>query len=114
MTKSTPENFYQGFLNGVFSTQTNLFSNFESNAVAGDGYADIMFCKEGAKVGVIIELKSVKDENALIRSATDALAQIEAKKYADAFALSRVQKIYCYGIAFCHRTCFVQCEEKTL
>ncbi len=111
-TKATPENFYHGFLNGIFSCLPISQDNFKSNAEAGDGYADIMYCSEDPQVGIIIEIKSTKDPDFLLSSATSALKQIETKKYATDFINNHVQKVYCYGIAFCRKTCYVLCDTK--
>ncbi len=113
-TKAPPENFYHGFLNGIFSNLRLDAESFKSNAEAGNGYADIMYCSKTPRVGIIIELKSTKDADSIIQIANEALSQIETKKYAAVFARRRVQKVYCYGIAFCRKDCYVQCEVKDL
>ncbi len=114
-TKSNPENFYHGFLNGFFSAQTpSTFGCYRSNTDAGDGYADIMFSLPDYSEGVIIELKSTSDENKLSQLADEALAQIRQKNYIDAFLDDDAQKVYCYGIAFCRKHCRVKCEVKDL
>ncbi len=110
-TKATPENFYHGFLNGIFSCLPVSSNNFKSNAEAGDGYADIMYCSDKHQVGIIIEIKSTKEEKYLIPTAELALKQIELKKYHEVFTINRIQKIYCYGIAFCRKNCFISCKE---
>ncbi len=111
-SKALPENFYHGFLNGIFSNLRLDADSFKSNAEAGNGFADIMYCSRKPRVGIILELKSTKDEDALIDTATVALAQIETKKYASVFARRHVQKVHCYGIAFCRKDCCVQYEIK--
>ncbi len=64
--------------------------------------------------GVVIELKSTKDEEKLYELAETALNQINTKKYFEDFKRNYVEKVYCYGIAFCRRTCQVRCEIKSL
>ena len=113
-TKSAPENFYHGFLDGIFSTQTSEFTDFRSNCDAGDGYADIVFSSLDHKYGVVIELKSARNEDSFIGLATDALKQIEERKYTDVLVKLKVKKIYCYGLSFYNKQCFVQCELKEL
>ena len=113
-SKAAPENFYHGLLNGIFSTQPLNSANFQSNAEAGNGYADIMYLSDNPRVGLILELKSTKVEDKLISTAADAIKQIEIRKYASAFARRHIHKVYCYGIAFCRKECYVQCETKEL
>ncbi len=113
-TKSAPENFYHGFLNGIFSNQKSEFTDFSSNCDAGDGYADIIFSALDHYSGVVIELKSSKNEEHFVELATDALKQIEKMKYTDKLVKLGVHKIYCYGISFYKKRCFVSCELKEL
>lgn len=113
-TKAPPENFYHGFLNGIFSNLKLDEECFKSNAEDGNGYADIMYCSNRPRVGIVLELKSTGNEDNLIDTAKDALLQIETRKYASVFARRRIKKVYCYGIAFCRKDCYVQCEEKVL
>ena len=110
--KASPENFYHGFLNGVFSASTrNLFAY--RSGVAGDGYADILFSAEKNVLGAAIELKAAKDKEDLPALSGKALSQIAGKKYLEAFGQG-ITKVYCYGIAFFRKTCFIQCEVKEL
>ncbi len=111
--KAAPENYYHGFLNGVFSSISSQSFSYMSNGEAGDGYADIIFRSNDKAVGVVIELKAVKDKKLMPERAAEALRQIHSKKYDAAFEQS-VKKIYSYGIAFCRKACFVQCEAKEL
>ncbi len=112
--KAKPENFYQGFFSGIFSSSSKQFQNFKSNSPAGNGYADLTFTSKDLKTGVVIELKSTKDEGLLYDLAETALEQINSKKYFEEFKRNYVEKVYCYGIAFCRRTCDVRFEIKTL
>ena len=106
--KSPPENYYHGFLGGIFSSVERKFLSYKSNGEAGDGYADIVFSSKNG-VGVVIELKAVKDAKRMPQQSVDALRQIQSKQYAEAFGRG-IKKVYCYGIAFYHKSCFVQCE----
>ncbi len=111
--KTPPEIYYHGFLNGVFSSISSQISIYRSNSEAGDGYADIVFKSNDKAVGVVIELKAVKDAKLMPKQSADALRQIQSKKYDKAFGQG-IKKVYCYGIAFFHKSCFVQCEAKKL
>ena len=48
-TKAKKENFYHGFLSGVFTNCSNFITDFKSNSESGDGYADLMFMNERRK-----------------------------------------------------------------
>ncbi len=109
-TNSKPECFYQGFLNGIFSSNTDLFDEYQSNEPSGDGYADISFSVSDDSCGVIIELKSTKDQKSMPELAKKAMEQIKEKRYIEKFENKMLSKIYCYGIVFCRKDCLVQCE----
>ncbi len=115
-TKAKPENFYHGFLNGLFAAlYPDSFIDYVSNTDTGDGYADIKFSSPDHSIGVVIELKSTKDATKLAQLADQALDQIREKNYIETFVNDDdVEKVYCYGIAFCRRRCQVRCEEKNL
>lgn len=54
-TRAPAENYYHGLLIGLFCTMVNCdISNFESNAEAGNGYADILFTSLREDVGVVL------------------------------------------------------------
>ena len=110
--KSPPENYYHGFLGGVFSSVARKFLSYKSNGEAGDGYADIVFTSKDG-VGVVIELKAVKDAKLMPKQSADALRQIQVRQYTEAFEPG-IKKVYCYGIAFYHKSCFAQCEVKDM
>ena len=40
-TKSKPENFYHGFMSGIFTVSEKWAKEYKSNFEAGNGYADI-------------------------------------------------------------------------
>ena len=112
-TRAPQENFYHGFLNGIFSANNKSLNSFHSNAEAGDGYADIVFSNASNSIGVVIEVKACSDGKNLSKLSKDALAQIDAKEYCEVFDQG-LKKIYCYGIAFCHKKCYVQCDVREL
>ena len=114
-TPSAPENFYQGFLNGMFASQNlQLFTEYRSNEVAGDGFADISFKAKNERTAVVIEIKVTSDKEKLERLAEAALKQINDKNYTEAVSSKSITKILCYGIAFCRKNCFVLCETKNM
>ena len=107
-TKAKPENFYHGFLSGVFSNCSDFISEFKSNSESGDGYADLMFMDERQKIAVILELKASKSDDDFEQDTNDALLQIEKKKYYEPFVKKvNIETIYCYGISFYKKQCYI-------
>ena len=107
-TKAKPENFYHGFLSGVFSNCSDFISEFKSNSESGDGYADLMFMDERRKKVVIIEIKASKNDDDFEQDTNDALLQIEKKKYYEPFVKKvNIETIYCYGISFYNKQCYI-------
>ena len=108
-TKAPHENYYHGYLNGLFSNcSVNFFSEYHSNYESGDGYADIVFKSKREDKVVIIEIKSANVGDDLVSLSNDALSQIENKNYASPFMNKQmVRSIYAYGIAFSGKNCFI-------
>ena len=107
-TKAKPENFYHGFLSGVFTNCSDFIFEFKSNSESGDGYADLMFMDERRKKVVIIEIKASKSEDDFEQDINDALLQIEKKKYYEPFVKKiSINTIYCYGISFYNKQCYI-------
>ena len=112
-TKAPHENYYHGYLNGLFSNcSVNFFSEYHSNYESGDGYADIVFKSKREDKVVIIEIKSANVGDDLIALSNDALSQIESKNYATPFMDKQmVGTIYAYGIAFSGKNCFISVKK---
>ena len=110
-TKAPHENYYHGYLNGLFSNcSKNFFSEYHSNYESGDGYADIVFRNKQDEV-VIIEIKTCTLSESKKAKAREALAQIEDKKYAKPYLDNEdISSIYAYGIAFAGKNCFITCK----
>ena len=107
-TKAPLENFYHGFLNGIFSGCEGLISEFRSNYESGNGYADITFKTERNSKAVIIEIKATPKDEEMDELAAEVLSQIEEKNYALSFTkVSKITDIYAYGIVFCRKDCIV-------
>ena len=112
-TKAPHENYYHGFLNGLFSNCTKgFFSEYHSNSESGDGYADIIFkSNRGGKV-VIIEIKSCSGSESKKAKAREAIAQIEEKNYAKPYLNNEdISSVYAYGISFDKKDCDVLCKK---
>ncbi|MBW7570349.1 AAA family ATPase [Succinivibrio faecicola] len=111
-TKAKPENYYHGFLSGVFACCGDYINNFKSNTETGNGYADITFLdRRGSKL-VIIELKASKNIESVIIDAKNAIKQIDDKEYAKSYITHPfVNKIYSYGISFYKKDCYIEVEK---
>ena len=111
-TKAPHENYYHGYLNGLFSNcSVNFFSEYHSNYESGDGYADIVFKSKREDKVVIIEIKTCSATESKNAKAREALAQIEDKNYAKPyFENEDISSIYAYGIAFSGKNCAVACK----
>ena len=106
------ESYYQGFLNGFFSSQKDMLKGYASNAELGNGYADITFKNKRKDLAVIIEIKHANDEFQNQAKATEALEQIEKNKYVLNYINDGyVTKIFCYGICFNKKSCYVAFKE---
>ena len=106
------ESYYQGFLNGYFSSQNDLLKGYASNAELGNGYADITFKNKNKNIAVIIEIKHAKEESENQTRAFEALDQIEKNKYVlNYLGDDYVTDILCYGICFCKKSCYVAFKE---
>ena len=111
-TKAPHENYYHGYLNGLFSNcSVNFFSEYHSNYELGDGYADIVFRNKRDEV-VIIEIKTCTISESKKAKARVALAQIEEKNYAKPYLEDEdISSIYIYGISFRNKECEVLCKK---
>ena len=105
-TKAPLENYYHGFINGIFTSCEKLVSEYHSNYEAGNGYPDITFKAERNTKAVIIEIKATSKAEEMDEFAAIALSQIEEKNYAEPFTkIAKITDIYAYGIAFCKKDC---------
>ena len=101
--RNMKENFYHGMLLGLLQNQDNWL--VKSNAETGEGYSDISI-QTPDRTGIVIELKYADDGN-LEAACSEALGQIEEKKYAEGLKRRGTKKIIKYGIAFCEKECMV-------
>ena len=111
-TKAPLENYYHGFLNGIFTSCEKLVSEYHSNYESGNGYPDITFKAERNTKAVIIEIKATSNEVDMDELAAKALSQIEEMNYAQPFfKQSKITEIYAYGLVFCKKDCLVVCKK---
>ena len=111
-TKSPAENFYHGFLSAIFTSAT-VIKNFQSNAEAGNGYADILFVSQDKSVGVVIEIKRCEKEANSADLCQKALDQIAEKGYENYFPRHGItcKEIYAYGLVFFGKDCNVLMQK---
>ena len=111
-TKAPLENYYHGFINGIFASCESIISEYHSNYESGNGYPDITFKAERNTKAVIIEIKAAPTGSDIVTLSETALSQIEEKKYAEPFMTNRmIQSIYAYGISFAGKNCFITCKK---
>ena len=111
-TKAPHENYYHGFLNGIFTNCKDNLGEYHSNYESGDGYPDILFKDIDCRKVAIIEIKSASVGSDLVTLSETALSQIEEKNYSEPFMSNRmIQSIYAVGIAFSGKNCFISVKK---
>ena len=103
------ESFYHGFLLALLSTCANW--NVSSNIETGRGRSDIIAGRKDRKVGFVVEVKDVKDEEKLESACEAALRQIDERDYTAILRRFRVKEIRKYAIAFWDKECRVVMKE---
>ena len=93
------ENFYHGFVLGLL---VDMGENYivESNREGGYGRYDMKIEKKDGSIGIILEFKTVKEDDKMEEMAEKALEQIREKEYYLDMRERGIQKILEYGIAF--------------
>ena len=111
-TKAPHENYYHGFLNGIFTNCKDNLGKYRSNYEAGDGYADITFNNLGGTKACVIEIKVCKEKESRAKKANEAIEQILEKHYADAiFEDENITSVNAIGMAFSGKNCFITCKK---
>ncbi|MBP7277322.1 MAG: AAA family ATPase [Succinivibrio sp.] len=111
-TKAPHENYYHGFLNGIFTNCKDNLGKYRSNYEAGDGYADITFNNLGGTKSCVIEIKVCKEKESRAKKANEAIEQILEKHYADTiFEDENITCVNAIGIAFSGKNCFISCKK---
>ena len=103
------ESFYHGFLLALLSTCANW--NVSSNIETGKGRSDILVSRKDRKIGFVVEVKDVKDEDKLDAACEAGMKQIEEKDYTAILRRFRVKEIRKYAIAFWDKECRVAMKE---
>ena len=105
---ANPESFYHGLMLGCVLYYENDY-RVVSNRESGYGRFDLaMLPKNRGLPGVIMEFKSVKEEDELASAADAACQQMEEKAYVAELEAAGVQTIWRYGIAFCKKRVLVK------
>ena len=111
-TRAPHENYYHGFLNGIFTNCKDNLGEYHSNIESGDGYADITFNNLGGTKACVIEIKVCKEKESRAKKANEAVEQILEKHYADAiFEDENITSVNAVGIAFSGNNCFISCKK---
>lgn len=103
------ESFYHGFLLALLSTCAGW--RVASNRETGKGRSDIIVESKDRKIGFVVEVKDVKDEDKLDAACEMAMKQIEEKDYTAILRRYRVKEIWTYGIAFWDKECRVVAKQ---
>ncbi len=113
-SKSPAENYYHGMMVSLLYCAGGIVRSFDSNAEAGEGYADLCFTSGAGsnRTGVVIELKRCDKPEDLFEVADDALRQIARNHYADRLDRLRCRRQFVYGLAFCRKECEIIGEER--
>ena len=111
-TRAPHENYYHGFLNGIFTNCKDSLGEYHSNYESGDGYADITFNNLGGTKACVIEIKVCKEKESRAKKANEAIEQILEKHYADAiFEDENITSVNAIGIAFSGKKCAVSVKK---
>ena len=112
VTRAPHENYYHGFLNGIFTNCKDNLGEYHSNYESGDGYPDIFFKDSDCRKVAIIEIKSAPIGSDIETLSEKAISQIEDKKYAEPLMSNKtVKSIYGYGITFAGKSCAVSVKK---
>ena len=95
------ENFYHGFMIGITALM-NKYYIAKSNRESGSGRFDLAFFpRKNNCPPIVMEFKTCEKPENLIETASDALRQIDTKKYESELSENSEFETVKYGIAFC-------------
>ncbi|MGN1405160.1 MAG: AAA family ATPase [Erysipelotrichaceae bacterium] len=108
---SANESFYHGIVLGLCAILDNIYL-VRSNRESGYGRYDIQLMPIDKKhPGLIIELKSGKNNKSLDKLAEEAIEQIKNQKYAADMLKNGVKDIILYGMAFSGKDIIIKMEK---
>lgn len=109
MRRERKENSYRGMLLGLLRYKESWL--VMSNAETGEGYSDILIEVPQTRTGIVIEVKYAEDGE-FAKACSEAIEQIEKKRYTARLEDDGMRKILKYGIAFYRKQCkVVRCSE---
>jgi len=97
-----PERVYHAFVLGILVSLSDTYK-VKSNKESGYGRYDVMIIpKDISKIGIIIEFKKIDDflDDTIEEATTDALKQIEDKKYETELLENGIKNIIKLAIVF--------------
>lgn len=103
----TKENFYHGYMLGLFSLFILENANIKSNRESGCGRFDVMIETYDKKNGYIFEFKIATNED-MEKVANTAKKQMKDKEYYQELILDKVENIYEFVIVFKNKKCIVR------
>lgn len=103
----TKENFYHGYMLGIFVGFLRDKYIVKSNRESGTGRFDVMIEHNDRSWGAVLEFKIAKSEDDLESCAQKGLEQIQNKEYYKELELDGVRNIKTYAIAFWEKKCMV-------
>ena len=104
----TKENFYHGYMIGLFSGFLNERFIVKSNREAGIGRFDLSIESIDKKIGIIIEFKVAESESEMENLAIKAKEQMKEKEYYKELELDKIKDIKEYAIVFYEKKCIVR------
>ena len=102
------ENFYHGYMLGLFVRFLNSKYIVKSNREAGRGRFDIMIESVDRKIGIVVEFKVAGENENVEEKAQKGKEQIVDKEYYKELELDRVENILTYAVAFKGKECKVR------
>ncbi len=104
----TYENFYHGYMLGIF--QNFLLNDYivKSNREGGLGRFDVLIEKKDRSFGCIFEFKIVESETEMEEESLKAKKQMKEKEYYKELQLDKVENIKEYALVFCGKKCIVR------
>lgn len=103
------ESFYHAFLAGLLA---NSGYAVESNDEQGLGRPDIVIKDRKKRRAAVIEIKIAKLQENLPWECQKALGQIKEKQYDKKIRQRGFKSVFCYGIAFCQKSCLVKKDKE--
>ena len=102
------ENFYHGYMLGLFESFLRVNYIVKSNREAGSGRFDVLIEKPDRSMGCIFEFKVIEKAREMEIIAENARKQMKEKEYYKELELDQVTNIKEYAIVFSGKKCIVR------